>query len=638
MFLPFVSAILACALLIFTVPAGAQEPARFALLIGNQGYQRTVGELRNPHNDLAVVGKALGQIGFKGIQSKRDASRDEMLFAVHDLASQLRAAGSGAIGFVYYTGHGVSVGGENVLVPVNTANTTDAELRVRGVKLTEVLDILKSEAPQAVLFIVLDACRSNIAGQRGAKGFSPVNDQRTGVVIAFSTAAGETASDDGSSSGPYAAALAEEIVKPGASDQTVFNAVRTRVARQTKNQQIPWTHDGLVGERVVFNSVRRAVATAAGQMATSASAEVERGWDLVKNSRSVAVLEAFAKQFPGTVHAALASERLTDLQREALAAKAKEDQQRLALLRQQEMDRKRVADEAVARRKAEEDARRDPLLALKPGSGQSARDRLANGQPCPMCPEMVAVPSGSFTMGSSAAEIEALTKEFPSGKEWWQAEAPQRKVTMSSVFAAGKFAVTFDEWDACVADGGCNGYKPADQGWGRGKLPVINVNWDDAKAYAAWLSRKTGKTYRLLSEAEREYVARAGTTTAFWWGNSISTQQANYYGNSTYAGSAKGEYRQRTLPVDSFEANPWGLHQVHGNVWEWTEDCWHASYQGAPSDGTAWTTACTVGSRRVLRGGSWDYYPVSLGSASSRNATDYRFDNLGLRVGRTLAP
>src|SRR5207302_6940801 len=108
-----------------------------------------------------------------------------------------------------------------------------------------------------------------------------------------------------------------------------------------------------------------------------------------------------------------------------------------------------------------------------------------------------------------------------------------------------------------------------------GRQPVINMSWDDAKAYLAWLSRKTGKSYRLLSETEREYVTRAGRSTPFWWGPSISTSQANYNGNYTYGGGSKGEYREKTVPVASFQPNPWGLYQVHGNVWEWTEDCYH---------------------------------------------------------------
>jgi formylglycine-generating enzyme required for sulfatase activity len=245
---------------------------------------------------------------------------------------------------------------------------------------------------------------------------------------------------------------------------------------------------------------------------------------------------------------------------------------------------------------------------------------------CSQCPEMVVVPADSFTMGSPDGE----TGRFAN-------EGPQQPVRFMKPFAVGKFAVTFDEWDACVADSGCKGYKPSDQGWGRGRLPVINVSWNDATAYAAWLSRKTGKTYRLLSEAEREYVTRAGSTTPFWWGGSISPQQANYDGNYTYGNGPKGEYRERTVPVDSFQPNPWGLYQVHGNVWEWTQDCYHDSYAGAPLDGSAWATGDC--SSRVLRGGAWNSYPGGLCAAYRFGLTrGYRGSLVGFRLGRTLTP
>jgi formylglycine-generating enzyme required for sulfatase activity len=235
---------------------------------------------------------------------------------------------------------------------------------------------------------------------------------------------------------------------------------------------------------------------------------------------------------------------------------------------------------------------------------------------CDKCPEMVAMPAESFKMGSPNSE-----------KDRHKDEGPQHRVTFDRAFAVGKFAVTFDEWDACVADGGCNGYRPSDEGWGRGGRPVINVSWDDAKNYAAWLSRKTGKTYRLLSEAEREYVTRAGTTEPFWWGLSISPQQANY----------EVKHKQ-TVPVDSFQPNPWGLYQVHGNVWEWTEDCYHDSYNGAPADGAAWTTGDC--SWRVVRGGSWFNLPRFLRAANRLKTPSVQrlYDIIGFRVGRTLTP
>jgi len=272
----------------------------------------------------------------------------------------------------------------------------------------------------------------------------------------------------------------------------------------------------------------------------------------------------------------------------------------------------------------------DNALSIEPGSGKSFRD-------CPKCPEMVVAPAGSFLMGSTQEEINVLIVECNS--ELYQAEAPQHKVTISKPFAVGKFAVTFDEWDACIADGGCGGYSPKDEGWGRGTRPVINMSWYDAKAYAAWLSKKTGKDYRLLSEAEHEYVTRAGTTTPFWWGTSISTDQANYDGNYTCGGGSKGEYRQKTVPVDSFKPNPWGLYQVHGNIDEWVEDCFEDNYDNAPLDGSAVTTGKCE--KRVLRGGTWMDSPALLRAAyrswDKFINIHYRHHD-GFRVARAVTP
>lgn len=195
---------------------------------------------------------------------------------------------------------------------------------------------------------------------------------------------------------------------------------------------------------------------------------------------------------------------------------------------------------------------------------------------CEKCPSMVVVPSGSFVMGSPSNEA---------GRR--SVEGPRYTVTFATLFAVGRFAVTFEEWDACAAAGGCYTYGPNDQGWGRDRRPVINIMWYEAQSYVAWLNKVTGKIYRLLSEAEREYVTRAGTTTTFWWGNSISTNRANYNGTQTYAGEGTGQYRKQTVPVDEFAPNPSGLYQVHGNVYEWVEDCMNASYEGAPKNGSA---------------------------------------------------
>jgi formylglycine-generating enzyme required for sulfatase activity len=258
----------------------------------------------------------------------------------------------------------------------------------------------------------------------------------------------------------------------------------------------------------------------------------------------------------------------------------------------------------------------DPALEVIPGSKQSFRD-------CPDCPEMVAVPGGSFTMGSPAIE----EGHSPS-------EEPQHTVRIRAPLAVGKYAVTFSEWDACASAGGCNGYKPNDEGWGRGDRPVINVSWNDATAYTAWLTKKTGFGYRLLSEAEREYATRAGTAGPFWFGSVITPETANYNANFPYGGP-RGEYRRKTVPVNAFSPNEWGLYQVHGNVWEWTEDCWHENYSGAPTDGSAWTAGDCV--YRVIRGGAWSFNPRFLRAAARSDDTSANRNSVtGLRVARKI--
>jgi formylglycine-generating enzyme required for sulfatase activity len=168
------------------------------------------------------------------------------------------------------------------------------------------------------------------------------------------------------------------------------------------------------------------------------------------------------------------------------------------------------------------------------------------------------------------------------------------------------------------------------------------VNWHDAQAYIAWLSNTSGASYRLPSEAEWEYVCRAGTVTPFWWGSSITPEQANYDGSAEpyRSGGKKGEFRKRPVPAKSFEANPWGLYQVHGNVWEWCEDVWHDSYADKPetlkATGKAWTAARSR--VRVLRGGSWFSYPGVLRAAYRfYNDPGFRILNFGFRVARTIS-
>ena len=255
---------------------------------------------------------------------------------------------------------------------------------------------------------------------------------------------------------------------------------------------------------------------------------------------------------------------------------------------------------------------------------------------CGQCPEMVVVPPGRFRMGDLTG----------AGGD---RERPVHDVTIAYAFAVGKYEVTFAEWDACVADAGCT-HQPDDAMAGRGTRPVINVSWIDVQEYVKWLSRVTGKPYRLLSEAEWEYVARAGTTTNFWWGDKIGPDHANsMLSYLELSGLDLSELasnldvlksRTFTIPVGSFKPNAFGLYDTAGNVEEFVEDCWNDSYEDAPVDGSAWLSGdCDLEyGDRLVRGGSWNELLRNLRSAT-RSPTvtlDSRNSNSGFRVARTL--
>jgi formylglycine-generating enzyme required for sulfatase activity len=237
-----------------------------------------------------------------------------------------------------------------------------------------------------------------------------------------------------------------------------------------------------------------------------------------------------------------------------------------------------------------------------------------------LCPEMVVLPDGHFTMGGITPD-----------------EMPYHPVRIPKRFAVAKFEVTFHQWDTCAAFGGCNGYSPPDLDWRpRPKLPVIYVSWNDAKSYVEWLSGVTRKSYRLLSESEYEYAARAGRETKFPWGAEFLPDHANCDG-------CTGEWaNKRPAPVGTFPANDWGLRDMVGNVWEWVEDCLHTNYgpklDSAPRDGSPWNTGC-VPNFHVTRGGSWNNKSDSLHSGvRSRQIVEDRSSIVGFRIARTLAP
>jgi len=260
---------------------------------------------------------------------------------------------------------------------------------------------------------------------------------------------------------------------------------------------------------------------------------------------------------------------------------------------------------------------------------QTFKDSLSSGG---TGPKLVVVPSGEFVMGPS-----------PNEPLQFDREKPLHKVKIGKPFAISQYEITFGEYDQFVKDTSYR--RPSDKGWGtahwgRGNMPVFDVSWHEAQRYVEWLSEQTGKTYRLPSEAEWEYAARAGTTTAFSTGECIDTEQANYHGRYEFGDCPLSPtYRGKTTPVGSFKPNAWGLYDVHGNMFEWTLDCWHPSYIGAPDNGSAWLNRGHDANckRRVLRGGSWSGRPVDIRSANrSHNDANFKSIFIGFRVVREL--
>jgi tetratricopeptide (TPR) repeat protein len=293
----------------------AQAEKRIALLIGNRDYRAGVGSLTNPLNDIRIVGEALKSVGFEVLKPVENAQRSAMLIAIHAFASKLKTAGPEAVGFLYYSGHGIASAGENYLIPTDVDEPSTVLLSVQGVKQSEVLAILRGEAPNAAHYLVLDACRNTLQGARGGKGFVPVG-QQSGVLVAFATEPGRTASDTGQGSGPYAAALAEELIKPVQNDLLMFHNIRVAVIEKTGGDQVPWTEDGIQRpRRVIFGGEGKleqptSMALPAASLRLSEAAEA---WDRTKDTTSIATLEAFIRRFGDSYYGDLAKARLEEI-------------------------------------------------------------------------------------------------------------------------------------------------------------------------------------------------------------------------------------------------------------------------------------------------------------------------------------
>ena len=523
------------------VPSAASAAGRVALVVGNSAYA-AIGALPNPGNDAADVATALGRLGFE-VETVRDADRVGLNAALRGFTR--RSVGAD-VALVFYAGHGLEMDGVNYLVPVDAQLERDTDVRFEAVALD---DVLASVEGAALRVVILDACRNNplarsmqrtSASRSVSRGsFGELNEDLLGAetLVAYAAAAGTTAADGTGRNSPYTSALLAHLEQP-LELSALFRRVRAQVLEATAGDQRPHEYGSLLGEHYLGGASGPGTATVVDSVSGAASAQQETVfWESIRDSSNPAELEAYLRQYPAGVFRALATVRLAALRPSAT----------------------------------------DPPAADRQVPGTVFRD-------CPTCPELVVVPAGRFRMGCV------------SGRDCYDSQQPVHEVELAS-FALGVYEVTFEEYDRFVQATGHR--RPGDGGWGRGGRPVIDVSWEDAAAYVAWLSRETGESYRLPSESEWEYAARAGTTTRYSWGQDIGRNLANCDGCRSRWDD------DQTAPAGSFAANGWGLHDMHGNVWEWVADCWHENYARAPRDGTAWTSGGNCG-RRVLRGGSWN--------------------------------
>ena len=537
------------ALVLSAFPVAAQGK-RVAFVIGNSAYKHA-GELTNPRNDAVDMTAILKQKGFTVIDGI-DLDKASFVARLQEFSLALKGA---EIALFFYAGHGIQVDGRNYLLPV------DAELAAASALDAELVPVSfiyrEMEGKARFKIVILDACRNNpladelrrATGPRSSTVGRGLAREDFGLgwesVVSFSTQPGNVALDGDGRNSPFTAALVRNLAASteDADFAGILAKVRGEVMRSTQRAQAPWDISSLRVRLYLDRAMQPEVS------------EATLAWSKI-NRQSYAEVEAFVERYGSSPEA---------------------ERARLLL--------------AIP-----------PCVALKEGGGRCIKVAGSTSKPlvrvvipsfrdCPECPEMVIVPWGHFHMGSPDSEIGR-----DPGEE-------QTRITIPYLFAVGRLKVTAAEWNACVVAGGCNVSSRAAEG--QGSNSNAEISFDEAKSYARWLSQKTGKSYRLPSEAEWEFVTRAGTTTAYWWGSSMDAR-----------------------PADA-SSNPW---DIRTEGLEWVEDCWNESIRGIAGDGRARTTGdCT---RHVVRG-SRDDHPWSLRSAYRTSARS-NDKGIGFRVINTL--
>jgi formylglycine-generating enzyme required for sulfatase activity len=606
----FRTLIAALALVLAVALPAAANDKRVALIVGIGDYQH-LSRLDNPVPDAKAVSASLKAHGFT-VSEHYNLTRADLLDALERFKREAEGA---EVALVYYAGHGMEIDGKNVVAPTDMEIECANKTTIRSVSLDQ-LFAAAGPAPQQI--VLLDACRNNPFPQcptRGAnsgsgfRGFSRLSEEDRSLLIANATLSGQLAADgDSGDHSPFAKSLLKNLDEhPRLFLRDVLELTAKDVRVASRGVQVPEITTRGGSPKVCLD------AAGCGEPALSLPAEGALN-DEVARRETRAILQQLgfiADKSRGGDDAALADAIKRFQAKAGLAADGEITPSLLAVLR---ATKTQVAALPVTPK---------PGASVPITSGPLEHEIGSTFSDCDGCPDMVAAPAGRFLMGAAKSE-----------KGHQAAEEPQHAVTVASPLAISKFEITFDDFEACALEGGCNNYRPQDGGWGRGRRPVIYVSHDDAKAYVDWLRQKTGKPYRLMSEAEWEYAARGGTSTPFAGGEKLAPTQANFDASSATTNRKPGSYEGKTVEVGSFPPNPYGLHDMEGNVFEWVEDCWNPTHAGAPADASPRGGDCK---RRVAKGGAW-YYEAEFARPSARLSfpKGSRLNVVGFRVARPL--
>jgi hypothetical protein len=544
-----------------------------ALVIGNAAYES--GPLRNPRNDADDIAALLGglpeDLRFQVILG-HDLQRESMVDKIEEFRVALNPGG---IGLFFYAGHAVEYQSRNYLLPVNNASIhsiKDAQLR--GLDVKSLVDQMEASGTKLNV-IILDACRDNptLSRQRStSRGLARI-DARQGTLVAYAASEGMTAAEGAGRNSPYTAALLKVLVAPGLEMSQVFNRVGAEVARSTAGGQIPWYSSSplpvvLLGGEAKTGTPQVNTATELGELWLRV--EPQAG-ELYVDGGFVGTGAQTLTDLPANVHHRIDA-RLLGYQPAEKIVFVKPGTPTPVVLRLQPLER------PVANDPPEPPKRRfqDPLHSS--GFG----------------PVMQRIPAGTIVL---------------------------EQTIQVGAFSIGASEISFADYQLCIDAGACVD-PPIPHANRQSDLPVTNVSWDDARKYVVWLTKQTGRNYRLPTEIEWQYAAFPGASTNYWWGNDIGQARANCKGCSS-------RFEGGLAPVRSFTPNSFGLYDTAGNVWEWTQDCFR------PELGLASPIASTLDRcpQRARRGGAWNSGPASM-SASTRSqaAADLRSNDLGFRV------